>query len=66
MNTNLSRALALSAAVIAPGTIADILVVDDNPLANTLLLADHGEHLLAITKDGRFHENRLSSSSEAT
>jgi len=45
--------------VIAPGAIADILVVDGNPLEDISLLAGHGENLLAIMKDGRFHKNRL-------
>jgi imidazolonepropionase-like amidohydrolase len=45
--------------VIAPGAIADILVVDGNPLEDISLLAGHGEHLLAIMKEGRFHKNLL-------
>jgi imidazolonepropionase-like amidohydrolase len=44
---------------IAPGAIADILIVDGNPLENIGLLAGHGEHYLAIMKDGRFHKNNL-------
>ncbi len=44
---------------IAPGAIADILVVDGNPLENIGLLAGHGEHYRAIMKDGRFHKNDL-------
>ena len=45
--------------MIAPGEIADILVVDGNPLKNISLMAGHGEHLLAIMKDGRFPKNLL-------
>jgi len=45
--------------VIAPGAIADILVVDGNPLEDISLLAGHGEHLLVVMKDGRFHKNLL-------
>lgn len=45
--------------VIAPGATADILVVDGNPLDDISLLAGHGEHLLAIMKDGQFHKNHL-------
>ncbi len=44
---------------VAPGAIADILVVDGNPLKHIELLAGHGEHYLAIMKDGRFHKNDL-------
>ena len=46
--------------VIAPGALADILVVDGNPLADLQLLQGQGQHLLAIMKDGHFHKNRLS------
>lgn len=45
--------------VIAPGAIADILVVDGNPLKDISLLAGHGEHYVAIMKEGRFHKNML-------
>ena len=45
--------------MIAPGAIADILVVDGNPLKDISLLAGHGENLLAIMKDGQFHKNLL-------
>jgi len=45
--------------VIAPGAIADILVIDGNPLDDISLLAGHGEHLLVVMKDGRFHKNLL-------
>lgn len=45
--------------VIAPGAIADLLVIDGNPLENLGLLQDQGRHLLVIMKDGRFHKNLL-------
>ena len=45
--------------VIAAGATADILVIDGNPLEDISLLAGHGEHLLAIMKDGQFHKNNL-------
>ena len=44
---------------IAAGAIADILVVDGNPLKNIELLAGHGESYVAIMKDGQFHKNNL-------
>jgi len=40
---------------IKPGYLADILLVDGNPLANLKLLQDAGK-LLAIMKDGTFHK----------
>jgi imidazolonepropionase-like amidohydrolase len=45
--------------VLAPGAVADILVVDGNPLEDIGLLAGHGEQLCAIMKDGKFHKNNL-------
>jgi len=45
--------------VIAPGAIADVLVVDGNPLEDIGSLAGHGEQLCAIMKDGQFHKNNL-------
>ncbi len=45
--------------VIALGAIADLLVIDGNPLDNLGLLQDQGCHLLAIMKDGQFHKNPL-------
>jgi len=45
--------------VIEPGAIADLLVVDGDPLKNLGLLQDQGAHLSVIMKDGRFHKNRL-------
>ena len=40
---------------VAPGYLADILLVDGNPLLDLSLLQDRNA-LLAIMKDGRFHK----------
>jgi imidazolonepropionase-like amidohydrolase len=45
--------------VIAPGAIADLLVVDGDPLKDISVLAGQGERLQAIVKDGRFMKNEL-------
>ena len=45
--------------VVAPGALADLLVVDGDPLANLALLADPEKHLAAIVKGGSFVVNRL-------
>jgi imidazolonepropionase-like amidohydrolase len=45
--------------VIAPGAMADLIVVDGDPLANPALLAGQGEHLSAVMKGGRFYKDRL-------
>jgi imidazolonepropionase-like amidohydrolase len=44
---------------IKPGALADILVVDGDPIRNLEVLAGQGEHLSVIMKAGRFHKNRL-------
>ena len=46
--------------VIAPGALADLLVVDGNPLDDLKFFQDQGAHLAAIMKGGQFHKNRLS------
>jgi imidazolonepropionase-like amidohydrolase len=46
--------------VIREGALADLLVVDGNPLADIDLLRGQGRHLSAIMQGGRFVKNRLS------
>ena len=46
--------------VIAPGALADLLVVDGNPLLDLGLFQKQGAHLAAIMKGGAFHKNLLS------
>lgn len=46
--------------VIKPGALADILVVDSNPLEEIDFLARDGDGLSVIMKDGKFHKNLLS------
>jgi len=43
--------------VIRPGAIADLLVVDGNPLEDIGVLVGQGERLSAIMKAGRFFKN---------
>lgn len=43
---------------LAPGAIADLLVVQGNPLDDISLLADPGKHLLLVMKDGVIHHRR--------
>jgi imidazolonepropionase-like amidohydrolase len=45
--------------VVAAGALADLLVVDGDPLANLALLAEPEKSLLAIVKGGRFVVDRL-------
>jgi imidazolonepropionase-like amidohydrolase len=46
--------------VIAPGALADILVVDGNPLKDIRLLERQGTHLSIIMKDGIIYKNQIS------
>ena len=45
--------------VIAPSALADLLVVDGNPLKDLGLFQDQGAHLPVVMQGGRFHRNRL-------
>jgi imidazolonepropionase-like amidohydrolase len=45
--------------VVKAGAVADLLVVDGDPLRKLELLAGQGEHLAVIMKAGRFHKNTL-------
>ena len=45
--------------LVAPGYMADLLVVDGNPLEDLGLLQDQGAHLSLIMKAGTIHSTRL-------
>jgi imidazolonepropionase-like amidohydrolase len=45
--------------VIAPGAMADLIVVDGNPLHDLTLLQGQGEHLRMIMKAGRLYKDDL-------
>jgi imidazolonepropionase-like amidohydrolase len=45
--------------VIEPGALADLLLVDGDPVADIELLADPERRLLVIMKDGTIHKNLL-------
>ena len=44
---------------IAPGALADILVVDGDPLSDLGLLQEQGRHIPVIMKEGKFFKNAL-------
>jgi imidazolonepropionase-like amidohydrolase len=48
--------------VVEEGALADLLLVDGDPLANIKLLEDPGKNLLVIMKDGKIYKNTLSPS----
>lgn len=45
--------------VVEPGALADLLVIDGNPLEDVSLVADPEKNLKLIMKDGRIHKNTL-------
>ncbi|HEY1905233.1 MAG TPA: amidohydrolase family protein, partial [Myxococcaceae bacterium] len=46
--------------VVEEGALADLLLVDGNPLADIQLIADPGKNFLVIMKDGKIYKNTLS------
>jgi imidazolonepropionase-like amidohydrolase len=47
--------------VIEEGALADLLLVDGNPLLDIQVIADPVKTFVLIMKDGRIHKNTLSS-----
>jgi imidazolonepropionase-like amidohydrolase len=45
--------------VVEEGALADLLLVDGNPIENIRLIEDPAKNLLVIMKDGRIHKNAL-------
>jgi imidazolonepropionase-like amidohydrolase len=45
--------------IVEEGALADILLVDGNPLENLNLIADPGKNFVVIMKDGKVHKNVL-------
>jgi imidazolonepropionase-like amidohydrolase len=45
--------------VVEEGALADLLLVDGNPLENINLIADPTKNFLVIMKDGKVHKNLL-------
>jgi imidazolonepropionase-like amidohydrolase len=45
--------------VVEEGALADLLLVDGDPLANIELIADPAKNFVVIMKDGKIHKNTL-------
>jgi imidazolonepropionase-like amidohydrolase len=45
--------------VVEEGAVADLLLVDGNPLEDLALVANPAERFLVIMKDGKVHKNLL-------
>ncbi|MBK8764218.1 MAG: hypothetical protein IPM01_06190 [Burkholderiaceae bacterium] len=52
--------------VIARGALADLIVVDGDPLAEPSLLAGQGEALRLVMKGGRIYNDELQTQGERT
>jgi imidazolonepropionase-like amidohydrolase len=46
--------------VVAEGALADLLLVDGDPIANIKLIEDPAKNLVVIMKDGKLYKNALS------
>ena len=46
--------------VVKPGALADLLLVDGDPLANIKLIEDPEKNIMVIMKDGKIYKNTLS------
>jgi len=46
--------------VVQEGALADLLLIDGDPLSNIALIADPEKNLLVIMKDGKVYKNILS------
>jgi imidazolonepropionase-like amidohydrolase len=51
--------------VVQEGALADLLLVDGNPLTDLKLVADPGRNFVLIMKDGRVVKNALAASRPA-
>ncbi len=45
--------------VVVPGALADLILVDGNPLEDFNLIADPQKRFLVIMKDGRLYKNSI-------
>ncbi len=45
--------------VVAEGALADLLLVDGDPIANLSLIADPAKNFLVIVKDGKIYKNAV-------
>jgi len=45
--------------VVEVGALADLLLVDGDPIANIKLVEDPGKNFVVIMKDGRLYKNLL-------
>jgi imidazolonepropionase-like amidohydrolase len=45
--------------VVEEGALADLVLVDGDPIANIQLIADPDKNFVVIMKDGKIHKNKL-------
>jgi imidazolonepropionase-like amidohydrolase len=49
--------------VVEEGALADLLLVDGDPISNIALITDPDKNLLVIMKDGRVYKNSIRTAS---
>jgi imidazolonepropionase-like amidohydrolase len=45
--------------VVKPGALADLLLVDGDPIANIKLVEDPEKNFVVVMKDGKIYKNTL-------
>jgi hypothetical protein len=56
----LSRVEQIGGSAVADSALADLLLVDGNPIADIKLVADPAKNFVVIMKDGKIYKNTLS------
>jgi imidazolonepropionase-like amidohydrolase len=56
---NSTKSLSWQAGVIEEGALADLLLVDGNPIDDIKIIEDPAKNFLVIMKSGRIYKNRL-------
>ena len=46
--------------VVEEGALADLLLVDGNPVENINIISDPGKNFVLIMKDGKIYKNTIS------
>jgi imidazolonepropionase-like amidohydrolase len=56
---NGARAAGFNTGIVEPGRLADLLILDSDPVDDIRIMGDPDRHLLAVLKDGQFVKNIL-------
>ena len=58
--------MARDVGTVEPGKLADLLIVDGDPLADLTVLRDYRRNLVLIMKDGEVFKNTIAGDGEVT